>query len=51
MRIVVGGTGRFKDILEVERMVGRRSFSLNAGGKEEPRSGVVSSLDFCMDSE
>lgn len=37
MRIVVGGTSRFKDISEVERMVRRRSLSINAGRKEESR--------------
>lgn len=51
MRIVVGGMSRFKDILEVERMVGRRLFSVNVEGKEELRSVVVFSLDFYMDSE
>lgn len=51
MGIVVGGASRFKGILKVERMVRRRSFSINAGGEEEPRSGVVSSLDFYMDRE
>lgn len=37
MRIVVGGTRGFKDILEVERMVRRRSLSINAGRNEESR--------------
>lgn len=37
MRIVVGGTSRFKGILEVERMVRRHSLSINARRKEKSR--------------